>query len=173
MVISEIDKDSFRFLGYRVITPEGIPPRHEKNWMPVVKLGRLFFVYFHDPYMVLDVEGKFVVSASKNIPSQFRGGSQLIPFLEGHLSIVHEVVNINWSKKVYLHRFVFYDKKLDLKRISEPFYFLNKGIEFVAGACFEEGNESFLVSFGVEDKMCKIARIDTNFILDSLKHTID
>jgi len=175
MVLSEIElnNNSTRFLNCKIISPQSVPPRHEKNWMPAIRQNQLFFVYFHDPYIVLNSEGKAIISIEKSIPTQFRGGAQLIPLLEGYLSVVHEVVKINFHKKVYFHRFVFYDKSLILKSFSDPFYLFSKGIEFVAGLCLEEGSKNLLASFGVKDKLCKIARIDVNYVFDSLKNIVD
>jgi glycosyltransferase involved in cell wall biosynthesis len=66
--------------------------KHEKNWMPVLSGREPLFVYSVDPTLIVDESGS-VCSQSTTTPAldNLRGGSQLVPFDDGWLAVVHEV----------------------------------------------------------------------------------
>lgn len=173
IVVSKIKQQGDRccFSDWFVVEPSHIDFfRHEKNWSPVVVQDQLFFVYSHNPLTVLNKFGKVVSKISNKLP-RFRGGTQLVPFLDGYISLIHEKFFKPCSEHIlqnpiYYHRFVFYDRNLVVKKMSDPFYFLEPGIEFAAGACFSE--DYLLVSFGFKDESAKIAKIETSYIFNSL-----
>lgn len=118
--------------------------RIEKNWMPVVDTDeQLRFIYSVDAGLSLCCD-----TVPPNIPVPvLRGGSQLIPFGDAYIAIVHEVHGN--EVRVYEHRFVLFDKDLRVLRQSIPFYFKQPGVEFCAGlAAWQDG---FVASFGFED----------------------
>lgn len=157
--------------------------RQEKNWMPVVNGRDLSFVYSVDPLVVLDVKAGAFPSAN-GVPQamgHIRGGSGLIPFAGGWISLVHQVYRPpqtpaghnpllgGWAppakdpvagdaKVVYLHQFAKFDKDLVSVALSKPFFFQRPGIEFAAGLVEWQGK--LVASFGVADKEAWLAVID-------------
>lgn len=139
-------------------------PRHEKNWMPVVHDGALRFVYSVDPLRVLDYD-----EASQRVRplpgdveaprSAIRGGSQLVPYGDGFLAVVHEV---HTAGPRYFHRFMRFDKDVRLVHTSEPFFFQHLGIEFCAGLA-AVGDE-FVLSYGVNDREPRLAVVSKDVV---------
>lgn len=76
----------------------------------------------------------------------------------GFFFVTHEVVLQN-NRRTYLHRFAFVEAldRPDTLRLTDPFYFHTKGIEFSAGLTEKDG--FFYATFGLNDAeawMCKI-----------------
>jgi glycosyltransferase involved in cell wall biosynthesis len=132
----------------------------QKNWMPI--LGQPHsFLYLCDPTTVIDcspggtVERSRVSDLDKNL-TEFRGGSQVIPHGDGFLCLVHEVVHT--PGRIYLHRFVRLNAKLEIQRVSEPWVFVQKGIEFAAGLARD--GDRLVASFGVNDASAHLTFFD-------------
>lgn len=136
------------------------PDKIQKNWMPI--LGQPgSFVYLCDPTTVIDcspsgtTERLRVTDLDQNL-TEFRGGSQVIPHADGWVCLVHEVV---WApSRHYLHRFIRLNPDLSIRSVSEPFYFLQKGIEFAAGLARD--GDRLVASFGVNDAAAHLAFFD-------------
>lgn len=132
--------------------------RHEKNWMPVVTDGELRFVYGIEPTSIVvryDDARREVWPEASRLPSTaatIRGGSQLLPWRDGHLAVVHQV----HTGPVYLHRFVFFDRLLQVQRIGRPWFFREQSIEFCAGMALH-GTE-VLLTYGARDREAWLAR---------------
>ena len=149
-----------------------LPPekRHEKNWAPWVDGDKLEFAYRLG--VNVDTDGKEVF----NVPVPFAvdnisGGSQVIQFRAGYLSVVHEARHHpSTGKRYYQHRFVFYDNTKTLLRISKPFYFHEKVIEFVAGVAMHPDGDRVMISYGREDKEAWIATVDANELSEFIWH---
>ena len=146
------------------------PGRHEKNWMPVISNGRLWFIYSTEPIVRIlsydDVRQEVSPSPSTftSQATYLRGGSQLQPFDDGFLSVVHQV---HKQPSIYLHRFVLFDRFLQVKKMSEPFYFRRKGIEFCAGLA--HWRDKWVMSLGVADKEAWLALVDDTVIRKTLE----
>lgn len=164
-------------------------PRHEKNWMPcVLGDGHARFVYSTQPLIVLDMENVFGVvgvlprvEALPRVDSYIRGGSQLIPWKGGFLSIVHRVYKRSaiaqgynpmlspWTPAVegplvvYQHHFAFFDKGLDKVTVGSPWYFRHLGVEFCAGLVRHEGR--WIASFGQEDKEAWLVEFEDDTVM--------
>ena len=145
--------------------------RHEKNWMPVVQDGiqgagsRLWFVYSVDPLVVLryDTSSRLVHPTVSEIAGRggcLRGSSQLRPYGDGFLAVVHQVHRMPTT--TYLHRFVRFDRFLQVIAMSEPFYFVRRGIEFCAGLVHWRGK--WVLSFGLADKDAQLALVDGSVV---------
>jgi hypothetical protein len=157
-------------LGLDHITPMLRTPRlYEKNWMPIAAGDSIRFLY--RPGHVVDQTGQDLgeISTPKLRTDHFSGSSQLIPFQEGWLGIVHEAhvyADRPW-KRYYSHRFVHYSANFSLGRVSRPFFFKDKVIEFVAGLCWHPGVEvedatektELIISFGFRDCEAWLARV--------------
>ena len=163
-VLARIDESSpqqCRLTDWRVLSPEG-PRRHEKNWMPQVVRDWLQFIYLCDPTRVVNENARTLSEARPAIAAeQFRGGTQAIVFDGGWLALVHEVSERD-KLRYYQHRFVSFDSTGGLRRVSLPFYFIKKGIEFAAGLARAPKGNGLLLSFGVQDGEAWIATVDAD-----------
>ena len=54
--------------------------------------------------------------------------------------------------------------------VSDPFYFLERGIEFCAGMAQGEGSQ-IILSFGSDDQRACLASVDLAEIMSALKPT--
>lgn len=162
-VLARVDEDksgAIRLTDWRVLRPEG-PQRHEKNWMPRVADKTLQFIYLCDPTRLVDDQARVVAESSSPIAAdQFRGGSQLLSFDGGWLALVHEARVMKDGQRHYRHRFVWFDEAARLCRVSRPFFFTQKGIEFAAGLAWHPDGKRLVVSYGVSDGEAWIATID-------------
>jgi len=144
--------------------------RHEKNWMPWVDGDKLEFAYRLG--LTVDEQGRDATRTPINFATDaISGGSQVIPFKCGFLSVVHEArVHPHTGKRYYQHRFVWYDKSKTVQRITKPFYFHDKVIEFVAGVAWHPNGQSVMISYGREDKEAWIATVDANELSEFIWH---
>ncbi len=127
----------------------------QKNWSPFVHDDKLLLVYSFSPLVILEPNldtGKCTVYKNQKqlmYYDEYKGGSQGF-YVSGVLYfIVHEVVFE--SGRIYYHRVVKMNKKLEIENVSPRFYFDEIGIEFVAGATYDDINEIVLISWGKKD----------------------
>lgn len=143
---------------------------HQKNWLPLVRDGELLFVYSSDPFVVLRYDGERLQEVVRHAPplalDHLRGGSQVIPIDGGWIYLTHEVV-FSGKKRTYLHRFVALDDDLRLTGVTNPFWFRERTIEFVAGLA-RDGNR-LCVSFGWRDSEAFIAELDLDAVLRAMR----
>jgi glycosyltransferase involved in cell wall biosynthesis len=138
--------------------PEG-GKKHEKNWMPWVRdNGELNFIYRLGT--VLDVTGKVIhQTAPAWATEHISGGSQVIKVGTEYLALVHEARAIpGRPNRYYQHRFVLMDEKGAVLRLSEPFFFHDRQIEFAAGLALF--GKTLMVSYGVRDEEAWVASMD-------------
>jgi hypothetical protein len=171
-VLARIDESGqrpCRLADWRVLVPEG-SPQHEKNWMPLVAGEMLKFIYRCDPTRVVDEAARTVAETTPAIAAEeFRGGTQAIDFDGGRLALIHEVMPGACEKqRVYHHRFVWFDAADALRRVSRPFFFRKKGIEFAAGLAWHPDGKRLLISYGVDDGEAWIATIAASEVLSVL-----
>jgi FkbM family methyltransferase len=159
-----------RLTDWRVLRPEG-PRAHQKNWMPQADGGKLQFLYLCDPTRMVDDRGRTVMEDTPVISARrFSGGSQLIQFGGGWLALIHEV---RWKpaegRRSYQHRLVWFDGTGKLGRVSRPFFFHRKGIEFAAGLAWHPDGRRLLMSYGVGDSESWIATVDAAEVKNALE----
>jgi glycosyltransferase involved in cell wall biosynthesis/predicted GH43/DUF377 family glycosyl hydrolase len=170
-VIARVDdcgSGAHRMADWRVLHPTG-PREHQKNWIPQVKPApgeagneRLQFICLFDPTRIVDERARTINETSPGIAAQrFSGGTQLIAFAGGWLTLIHEV---QWrtaeKRRYYLHRFVWFDETNTLRKVSRPFFFNRKGVEFAAGLAWHPDERRLLISYGVADSKSWIATVD-------------
>lgn len=127
---------------------------HEKNWMPA---GFGKFVYRMGK--VVDSWGAIYADYKPNIESSsISGGSQLIPFRDGYLALVHQAHTKPDGTRFYMHRWAYFDTNINPVLLSHSFYFLERGIEFAAGLAWS-GGQHLMMSFGFQDKEPWIATV--------------
>jgi tetratricopeptide (TPR) repeat protein/predicted GH43/DUF377 family glycosyl hydrolase len=172
MIRARIDRDAWRLEELAVLLPDTTPRQAEKNWAPFVVGGELRYVYSCGPTKVVNAEADTV---SVNEPAiravTFRGGSQLVPFEDGWLCCIHEVaLTPGTQRRVYFHRFVWFDADLNLRRVSIPFVFNKPRFEFCAGLAWAKDGEKLIVSYGVDDREAWLGTFDaaelSNFLVD-------
>jgi hypothetical protein len=100
--------------------------------------------------------------------NDMRGGSQVIKYKDGYLTLIHEteLYNSEQGRKdaTYRHRFIYWDKDFKEQKFSKLFSFMNMKIEFSCGMCIH--NEDFLITFGVQDNAAYILRVPQAIIED-------
>jgi predicted GH43/DUF377 family glycosyl hydrolase len=156
MATGTIDIKAGAVTGLRVL--DGITTQqHEKNWMPIVGRGGWVYACSHGGHVVTveadpGLAGGWQIlqrNAAPPIASEFRGGSQLVPYRDGWLAVIHEVAYLD-GRRCYEHRFVWFDANLRLAAASQPFAFREQqAIEFAAGLA--QLGSRLVVSFGVRD----------------------
>lgn len=140
---------------------------HQKNWMPLVRDGRVHFIYGTKPEAMFEYrDGQVDIGGTTHLnPGRLRGGSQAVRVPDGWLFIVHDVV---WSSgRVYLHRFVFMNDDFKVTKMSDLFYFKQRGIEFCAGLGYD--GEKLVASFAVNDETAHLGVFDLVTVLASLR----
>jgi glycosyltransferase involved in cell wall biosynthesis len=165
--IDDSEPGGERLTNWRVLRRQG-PRQHEKNWMPRVVGDVLRFIYKCDPTQVVDEQARTVAEATPAIAAdEFRGGTQAIVFDGGWLALIHEVSERD-KLRYYQHRFVWFDSSSRLRRVSRPFFFLKKGIEFAAGLAQHPNGKGLLISFGVGDNEAWIGMVEAGEVRRSL-----
>ena len=150
--------------------------RAEKNWMPVVLNDELYLIYSFCPYVIFKPnletgECTQVVNKDPGFDlSRFLGSAPPIPFDDGYLLMIHEGI---WrDRKYYIHRFVYLDKNLDIKKCSRPFTFKHKGIEMCCGMVINHATDKLIMAVALEDREAYFGLIDLNFVRSMLKPLI-
>ena len=146
-----------RFDGWRVAGLHAFPSPHgavfEKNWVPLVKDGRLFLIYNFEPMTVYEYAGGGLepVCGSPSQDSSFpvRGSSPLVPWGEHFAGLTHSVTRVG-ERLYYSHAFVVLDGEFALIEGSEPFFLEHRGVEYVGGLIEHKGD--LLVSYSVPDQ---------------------
>jgi hypothetical protein len=165
-VLLELSDDASEIVGAK---PQPKAARCEKNWMPCVDGDRLRLVYAVDPLVVL-ADGEQPPVLAKPIEyGMLHGGSQLVPWRDGWLALVHRQArddeghnhawNTFWSPSpwFYLHHFARFDAALTRVEISRPFFLHTPGVEFCSGLAWWQNN--LVAAFGVVDKTAWLAEI--------------
>jgi hypothetical protein len=174
MEISELEisgsevKEVFR---YRIPGP---PPDNEycmKNCTPI--LDKPFHLLkWTNPtcLMKFDITGKetktFETTSNVPINSDLRGGSQVIPYKDGYLSILHktDLYKSEQGRKnaTYRHQFVVWNKDFQIVKVSKLFTFMNMKIEFCCGMA--EYKNDYLITFGAQDNAGYILKVSKDLV---------
>jgi hypothetical protein len=176
MEISELEitetsvKEVFR---YRI---PGAPPDNEycmKNCTPVLdKPFHLLKWTNPTALMKFDINSGeteiFETTSKTPMNNDLRGGSQVIPYKNGYISLLHEtdLYNSEQGRKdaTYRHRFVVWDKDFQIQKVSKLFSFLNMKIEFCCGMA--EYKNDYLITFGAQDNAGYILKVSKNVVED-------
>ncbi len=151
---------------------------HEKNWMPVTSDGdaELRFVHSCSPTVILhyDESGSVspeLIQPAPRIARRFSGGTQLIPIEGGHLCLIHEAVRYPNGDRFYIHRWIGFDINWQISRLSPPFVFHDRGVEFAAGLA--RRGDDLVISYGVWDREAWIATLRFDEVLSLLAPPLD
>lgn len=155
----------------------------QKNWMPLVDGDATKFIYATSldgdvgSTMVFDLVEAADADARPRYSirppfgavydhGRLRGGSQAVRVEGGWLFAVHDVA-FPGSGRMYLHRFVFIDDKLELVSMTDPFYFERLGIEFCAGLALVDGK--LVASYSVNDGSARFGVFDWQVVQGKLR----
>jgi predicted GH43/DUF377 family glycosyl hydrolase len=131
----------------------------EKNWMPVVDHPYTYIkwtnpteVVKYDP--INETTETIVLTEYQQLNTRdLRGGSQVIPYEDHYLAVLHEVdlyqSEAGRKNATYRHRFALWDKHFNLLKVSPRFDFMGGKIEFACG--MTEYNNQILITFGFQD----------------------
>jgi glycosyltransferase involved in cell wall biosynthesis len=152
------------------------PRNTQKNWAPIVGYTGTPSAqkFMFRPGHVVDVTGADVIVPTLPIATDtISGGSQVVPFGPGYISLVHTAhVKPGSTKRYYYHRWTLYDKDMRLIMMSLPFAIHDKQIEFVAGLAWHPNlTQTMVFSYGVDDCEARIATISENDIMRMLWQT--
>ena len=177
MELSEIhltDTQAKEVSQFRIPTPVDKNSYCEKNWMPITDLPYHYVKWTNGTEVVrVNPETKTCEQvALKNWKDlgcgDLRGGSQVIPFGDYRMCIVHEtfLYNSEAGRKdgTYRHRFVVWDKDWNIVKISPEFSFMNAKIEFCCGLA--EYQNDYLITFGYQDNAAYLLRVNQQLVND-------
>jgi hypothetical protein len=175
MELSEIEIHNQRVIEVsrtRIPAPGDNKSYCEKNWVPV--LDKPFhFIKWHNGTEVVyyDTEKAtttpVITHAWKDLGcADLRGGSQIIPFEDYYLSLTHTTYLFKSpagrKDGIYRHRFIVFDKNLEIIKTSAEFSFLGGDVEFSIGMAPYENNT--LITFGFQDNAAYILKVSNQFL---------
>ena len=150
----------------------------EKNWMPILDKP-YHYIKWSNPTEVVKVDPIEKTCVTVHLEEQryidglcdFRGGSQIVPWNEYYVAVIHEVrlFNSELGRKdgKYFHRFVLWDQDFNIVSFSELFDFMGGDIEFCCGLAHCQN--SFLVTFGFQDNAAFILKFPESVMSTFLK----
>jgi hypothetical protein len=158
----------------------------QKNWLPFVGPdGQACALCRYDPLTVVRISldtGQYTVDREVRHDwnaGRWRGSAGPMPWPDGRpdrqVVLVHEVVyrqgpDAVWER-IYTHRFFEYDAASRITRLSRPFVFVHKGVEFACGLSASWDRQAVIVTFGVEDAaayLCRMPLARLEALLDRL-----
>jgi len=148
---------------------------NQKNWMPIETASgkSTKIIYSLCPTTVLDldvVSRQAVASEAARLGANphLRGGSQLVPFDDGYICLIHDVT-FSGQYRTYLHRFVWLDAEFVVKKMSDFFYFQHRGIEYAAGLAYDHAKNRLVASYSVSDSTANLAFFDVDKVMKALR----
>jgi hypothetical protein len=169
MELSELeitDTEVKEISRFRIPAPGDDNSYCEKNWMPILDQPFHYVKWTNGTEVVkVDIENKTCkTTVLKNwIPASkdLRGGSQVIPYKDGYLTLNHETdlykSEAGRKDATYRHRFTYWDKDWNIQKFSNVFSFLEAKIEFACGMA--KYKDDYLISFGFQDNAAYILRV--------------
>jgi len=155
--------DGNKVCGWHPMRPE--ERRHEKNWMPWVEKGQLRFVYRLGT--LVNPSGEITYQERPAFDANhISGGSQVVQLdARTWVALVHEARHIPGRphNRYYQHRFVSFKPYGGVDKISQPFFFHDRQIEFAAGLALVDGK--LIASYGVRDCEAWLATMDPDEVI--------
>jgi len=174
MELSELELDGNNIKEVSRYRIPGPPPDNEycmKNCTPIEdKPFHLLKWTNPTALMKFDPNGNdtevFVTTEYISGFNDMRGGSQIIKYKDGYITLIHEteLYQSEQGRKdgTYRHRFVLWDSNFQNQRFSKLFSFLNAKVEFCCGLV--EYQDSYLITFGFQDNAAYILKTPKTFI---------
>jgi len=163
----------------------------QKNWMPFVEGDAVKFIYATSLngdvgsttiFRLAEVDDRNVEKLAWYVSDRYaigcpaetsfghgrlRGGSQAVRVEGGWIFCVHDVAFPGDAGRMYLHRFVFIDDKLQLVSMTDPFHFEKLGIEFCAGLALV--GDKLVASYAVNDGSARLGIFDWAAVRKALR----
>lgn len=180
MELSEIEftQNSVKEVSrFRIPSP---PPDTEycsKNWMPILDVPFHYVKWTNgtEVVKVIPEENRtetVVLRDWVQAPKDLRGGSQVISYKNGWLTLNHETdlykSEAGRKDATYRHRFTLWDENWNIQKFSPVFSFLETKIEFSCGMSKYE--DDYLITFGVQDNAAYILRVPGAFMEDFIEN---
>lgn len=157
---------------FRIPTPIDKDSYCEKNWMPIIDMPYHYVKWTNGTEIVkVDTETEscvqLYVSGWRDLGcGDLRGGSQVIPFGDYRICLVHETFlyrsDAGRKDGFYNHRFVVWDKNWNIVKLSKQFYFMGGNVEFCCGMMTL--NNDFYITFGFQDNAAYLLKVSQNVI---------
>lgn len=142
----------------KMIVPPNKDSWCEKNWVPFVKNGRVFFIYSWWPFQIGIINEKNdgqqmfsqldIILTSQHVTpifSRVRGSTPFIETVDGFIGLVH--FSEETVPRTYYHLLVLLDKDTFMPlKYSNHFYFNKMSIEFCIGFDIKDDNYHFWIS---------------------------
>lgn len=144
----------------------------EKNWLPLVHCGELYLIYESNTLLKPNLETGECTTVYQHQGlldfSSLRGSAAPIPYPirgePGYLYVVHEVLEREKAGRLYLHRFVWLNNRLEIAKISVPFLLREQGIEYIAGISMNPNRKDLYIGVGIADREAYIVQTTTEKI---------
>lgn len=187
MELSEIevrDNSVIEISRTRISAPGDDNSYCEKNWMPVLNQDFTYVKWCNPTEVVradmtkskaetIFLDDKRHFGGNPKGLTEPRGGSQVIPFGDCYLALVHEVDLFKGEKRVkdgvYRHRFILWDQNWNIIRFSDDFSILGGHTEFSCGMCQYKGK--VLITFGFQDNTAYLLEVPYTTIEKYLNRT--
>jgi hypothetical protein len=149
---------------FKLVHDYGQPHKHtEKNWSPPAAPSEMFDFIYSQTQVI-----KYGKPRGDTIyDGEIHGGSQLLPYKDGYISIAHRVspvTALTWRWYATIARL--HDVNGKVTHISQFFDFgtgwrenLQESVEYVSGAIWAKKDEELLLSLGVMDETCGFVRV--------------
>ena len=174
MELSELEFNKFGVKEVSRYRVPGPPPDNEycmKNCTPVEGMPYTLMKWTN-PTVLMDCSKPETVVEQKNNQisgdgyADFRGGSQVIEYGDGYLTIIHET-RLEKSRQgrkngKYRHRFVYWDENFQFKKVSKLFSFLDTRVEFCCGLA--RYHDDLLITFSTTDNAAFILRVSRKVV---------
>lgn len=174
MELSEIsfkDDSAKEITRIRIPAPGENNSYCEKNWVPILDQP-YHFVKWTNPTEVVKFDPDTCTTEQvhlgtyKSMSADLRGGSQVVPYKDGYLTLNHEtyLYNSEAGRKdgTYRQRFTYWDKNWNVISFSENFHFLGAKVEFCCGLAKREND--FLLTFGFQDNAAYILSVPEKIV---------
>jgi hypothetical protein len=142
------------------------PRETEKNWAPIKWEYAAEPLFLWRPGVVLNSKCEKIVDTPQPfMTDNISGSSQLISWGNGGwLAITHTAHPLPNEpyKRYYHHRFIEYARDMRVTRMSLPFCFNERVIEFCGGMCWapETPQADLVISYGFKDNEARIGTVD-------------
>lgn len=178
MELSELDPITGKELSrVRIKAPGDNTSYCEKNWMPILDMP-FHYMKWTNPTEVVkvdpitgDCESLFVKEQDNNIINTYRalrGSSQVIPYKNGYIALLHEVdLYLNELERKecqYYMKWVVFDKDFNITETSDEFKFLNFSIEFTNGLMYKDNH--FYIPFSIMDNVSFIIKVPEHIVMN-------
>lgn len=139
---------------------------YEKNWMPIMDKP-MNYVRMAFGNIVEVKDGSFIHHGDENAPLEYRGSSQMIPYGDTYICIVHRGDMYSDENGVfkmsYKHMFIQTDKNYNIIAKSRWFTFCDMPIEFTCGMMIE--GDRVIIPFSILDSITLVLDTKIDLIL--------